>query len=303
MANIYNEAKQQFLKGDMDLDAGGQTYRVLLLRADGVTPTYDADHVYVSDVLGHAQNTEVSVSGYSRQDLGSRAVTQNDTDDRAEAEAQKSTFTSLAAGQTIGAAVIYKFGTGDSDSPVVGFFDAADLPTNGSNVEVRWNSVDGVGDFCYLENAVRVYNNALESFLNGVGDLDGGGTFRCLLLRADGVTPVFDADHVFVSDVLGHAQNTEVSASGYARQDLSSVSVNVDTGTDEGYFQANKSTFSAVASGQTVGAAVIFEFITNDAASPVLAYYELTDTPTNGSDVEVLWSGTDGVGRAIKLTE
>jgi len=46
-------------------------------------------------------------------------------------------------------------------------------------------------------------------------------------------------------------------------------------------------TWTAVASGSTIGWCVIYKFVTNDADSIPIAVMDLTDTPTNGGDITI----------------
>lgn len=141
MANVYNNAKTLFMNSNtLDLDAGGDTYRVLLLKS---SETYDPDDVYVSDLANE-------ITGTTRQDLGGRVVAQDDTNDRADFSGNNVTFPTVPATQTIGSAVIYKFVTNDSDSILVAYFDLDDTAADGSNVQVRWDSGASSGDLIRL---------------------------------------------------------------------------------------------------------------------------------------------------------
>ena len=53
----------------------------------------------------------------------------------------------------------------------------------------------------------------------------------------------------------------------------------------DGVFDAADPTFTAVAGGETITAWVVFKFVTNDADSIPIGFLDLTDTPTNGSDI------------------
>lgn len=145
MANVYNRAKYKLLDGTADLDAGTPELRCLLLKS-GVS--FDVDHNVVNDLV--PGTNEISVSGYARQTLSGVALTENDTNDRGEAEANQVTFSSLAAGQTIGAAVVYKRASAGSDTDasdwLIGYYDVTDTPTNGGDVVIQFDSASP-GDF------------------------------------------------------------------------------------------------------------------------------------------------------------
>lgn len=93
---------------------------------------------FVSDVV--AGSAEISVSGYSRQTLGSKTVTESDASSRVEYDAADAAFTGLASGQTIGWAFVYKEVTNDADSPVICILDLTDTPTNGGDITIQFNS-------------------------------------------------------------------------------------------------------------------------------------------------------------------
>jgi len=134
---LYNRGKKALVAGEVDWDDNSTTtIRVLL-----VTPSYtpNADHAYVSDVTNESAGT-----GYVRKDLTSRAVSQNDTNDRVECDAADITWTGLDCG-TIAGAVVYKQVGGNDASPaddiLIGFMDFNDLVTNGGDVTLQWNAV------------------------------------------------------------------------------------------------------------------------------------------------------------------
>lgn len=136
MANgVYNKGKEEIAKALTDLD--GSTLKVMLVNS---TYTFDADHLFV-DNGGAADpiDKEISVSGYARGTLASKAVTRDDTNDFAYLDADDQVFTSLASGQTIGGAVLFRdAGGADSANPLIAFYDLTDTPTNGGNVTVQW---------------------------------------------------------------------------------------------------------------------------------------------------------------------
>lgn len=136
MANaLYNIATFKALKGLFDLSA--LDVRVLFLKS---TYTFDPDHQFVADLT--PGSNEVSVAGYARQALATQVVTQDNTNNRAEADADDPDFGALTSGQTIAAAVYYTFVTNDADSWLIGYVDTGGfpLPTNGGNVKIQHNS-------------------------------------------------------------------------------------------------------------------------------------------------------------------
>ena len=99
-------------------------------------------------------------------------------------------------------------------------------------------------------------------------------TIKCLLLNASGT---FTETHEFVSSVVAN------ELTGYTRPTVTSKTI-----TDDGdyvIFGAASAAFGAVPTAQTIGAVVVFAEITNDAASPVIAFLDPADLATNGQDV------------------
>lgn len=68
-------------------------------------------------------------------------------------------------------------------------------------------------------------------------------------------------------------------------QVLGTMTQTKDTTNHQEHFGSANPTWSAVASGSTVGFVVVYKFITNDAASIPIALIDVTDLPTNGSDI------------------
>lgn len=134
---LYNRGLYELITGQTDWD-GSTDIRVLLVNE---TETFDPDDNFVSDVVGN----EISVSGYSRQSLGTRTVTEDDTNNRVVLNAATTAFGALAAGQTINAAIIYRHvGGTDSANPLIGFIDLTNTPTNGGTFSIDWNDTDGI---------------------------------------------------------------------------------------------------------------------------------------------------------------
>lgn len=131
----YDEGLTELIDRDWtadDLDV------LLLDNADG--PTFNAADVTVADVLARAGNTECSGTGYSRQDVPSRTVSRNGTDNRAELDHGNVLYSGADFGE-IGAAIYYRLVTDDTDSPVW-FYKDSGLPyqTNGTDFELNTSS-------------------------------------------------------------------------------------------------------------------------------------------------------------------
>lgn len=127
---VTNKCKYELFTGDANLD--GADLRVLLLKSSAPT----ADTNVVNDLT--PGTNELSVAGYSRQTLSGETVTEDDTNDFAYLDATDPVFSNLAAGETITWAILYRFVSNDTDSPVYAGYDITDTPTNGGNVTIQF---------------------------------------------------------------------------------------------------------------------------------------------------------------------
>jgi hypothetical protein len=129
---VYNNAKG--LLGAGSLNWTSNTIRCALV-APGYTPDIDA-HVYLSSVTN-----ELSGTGYSRKDLAGKSVAVDNANDRCDHKADNVTWTAISAsGATAAGVVVYKFGTVDSDSPLLAYIDITDTVMNGGDFTVRWDN-------------------------------------------------------------------------------------------------------------------------------------------------------------------
>ena len=136
---LFNRGIQELLSGATDWD-GATDVRVLLVDTGYI---FDPDHNFVSEVIVGLQ--ELSASGYARQTLASRTLTEDDTNNRVVLDAADTAFGALATGDTVGGAVVYRHvGVTDSANPLIGFLDVSPgVPTNGSTFTLTW-SADGL---------------------------------------------------------------------------------------------------------------------------------------------------------------
>jgi len=137
--------------------------------------------------------------------------------------------------------------------------------------------------------ASLVYNNGMYLIATQALDLGSETDIRVLLLKT-GYTP--DKDHVYVSALT--PASYEITVGGYSRGVLTTTTISKDDSTDRVKYTAANYAFGALATGETIVAAVVYKFITSDAASPLIAYCDFTDTPSNGSTFTVNWHA-DGI--------
>lgn len=133
MAGVYNRGKFIFANGS--LVWASDTIQALLVDA---TYTYDPDHNFVADITG-----ELTDGSYARQTLGTKAVSEDDTNDEATLEAAPVDYGALT-NETPEGIVLFKFVTNDADSPLISFSDAGFGATaNGAGYVVNG---EGAGD-------------------------------------------------------------------------------------------------------------------------------------------------------------
>lgn len=119
------------------------TDTIKLLLVDEAYAFDGAAHEFVADVSA----SELSGTGYAggfagagRRTLAGKAVNRDDANNRVAFDADDpSAWTGLDAG-TVGGVIIYRNGTSDADSPILGFLDPADLVTNGGNVTLTFDA-------------------------------------------------------------------------------------------------------------------------------------------------------------------
>ena len=137
-AFIYNVAKKKILDGDLDLDAGGDDIRVLLLETAAAE---DPDHATVAAVI--AADTELATYTRTQGALANEATNRDDTQDESEFDADDAVFTAVVAQNNIVAYVVFEFITNDASSIPILFEDGATglpLTPNGSNITIAWDA-------------------------------------------------------------------------------------------------------------------------------------------------------------------
>lgn len=145
--------------------------------------------------------------------------------------------------------------------------------------------------------ANAVYNKGLEELGKALTDLDGSD-LRVLLVQS---SYTFNADHLFVDNGdANDPQSHEVSVSGYSRQTLANKVVTRDDANDFTYLDADDAVYTALVAGQTIGGAILFRHTGTDTTAPLIAFYDLVDTATNGGNVTVQWA-TPANGGVLKL--
>lgn len=129
----YNRGKFLFASAGVDWSQPGSTVNVLLLDNAG-TYVFSADHNFVAD-LTPASN-EFGGTGYTRQTLANKAVTENDTTDLANIDADDVVWAAID-GATAQAAVVFVQVTNDADSPLIAYFDTG-FPFTANGGQLTW---------------------------------------------------------------------------------------------------------------------------------------------------------------------
>ena len=139
MANIiYTNFMYQVAKNNIDMDTA---LFVAMLEEDASTYVPSKTHTTVAGMSGFV---EVSASGYARENLGSNAITINNTSHRVEFDTADIDFGAIGSGQEIKAIVIYvdggNPGTETDDIPVANIDTVSGSPslpllTNGGTVK------------------------------------------------------------------------------------------------------------------------------------------------------------------------
>lgn len=97
-------------------------------------------------------------------------------------------------------------------------------------------------------------------------------TIRALLLRSTG-TYVFDPDHDFVADIFSNG-GVEITVATYVRKTMTGQAVNLDDTNNRAIWDFDDIAFGNLEVGQTVSGVAWYEFITNDAASPLIRFVD-----------------------------
>lgn len=151
------------------------------------------------------------------------------------------------------------------------------------------------------------YNKAKLDIGNGSIQL-GSDTLKAVLV---GTGYTFDPDQVFIDDgTSADIQSNELSADNYsggfngAGRKTCTITSQVNNTSDRAEWAVADQTWTALgaASGQgPVGGVALVKEITNDAASKLVAYFDITDRNINGGDFTLDWN-TLGAGGNLRLT-
>lgn len=142
-AVLYNRGAKLLGDNTGRVNFLGDTIKIMLVTSGY---TFNRDHDFVSSASG----SELSGTGYTggfngsgRKTLGSKTITEDDTNDRAVYDAANpSAWTAINAG-TVAAAIIIKENTSDADSDLIAYLDGSAVATNGGDLTVSFHT-DGL---------------------------------------------------------------------------------------------------------------------------------------------------------------
>lgn len=128
---VANIGKTGIANGNIDFLT--DTIRAALLDNTTTADTDpDADNLGAYATLGR-------IAGTTDQTLASKAITTNDTNDRAEIDAADIAFTAVPGGSTAQGVLIFKFVTNDAGSTPIAFLEfASPITTNGGDINVAF---------------------------------------------------------------------------------------------------------------------------------------------------------------------
>lgn len=139
-----------------------------------------------------------------------------------------------------------------------------------------------------------VYTFAKTLLLEGLIDFrEAGDDIRIMLIKVKASTTTdTEKDKVTIS---GFTTLGEVAATNYVRKAIANQAVNQDDPNLRAEFDGDDITFTALggALNDTIGAILVFKFVTNDADSIPIAYIDNAGSdfsvPTNGGNVVIGW--------------
>lgn len=149
-----------------------------------------------------------------------------------------------------------------------------------------------MADFFYNTGKRKIADHTISGHIDFLAD-----TIQVLLV-ADTYTGNVDDDFVddgSANDPASHeisVTNYTPGFSGSGRKTLASKAFTTNDTNDRVEFDAADVTWTALGTGATIGGAVVYKRGTADTDSQLIAFFDLTNTPTNGGDISVSWSST-----------
>lgn len=150
--------------------------------------------------------------------------------------------------------------------------------------------------------ASSLYVTGLKEILDGTIDIDND-TLKVMLVD-DNYT--FNCDHDVVdpgSNGAADASHNEIVATNYtgghagAGRKTATVTVTANKTDDRVDIKIDDLTWTSLGGGanDTIAGAILFKEGANDAASRLLAYFDVTNTVTNGGDITLNFDATSNI--------
>ena len=137
---VYNEFKRASAAGEIDLDTGGDDIRIQLLMTN---TTADTENDGIVNIYDFTTLDEMDGANYVVKALANEVVNKDDTNDRAEFDADDVTYTALGNGtRAIQGALLYKHVDGtDANDLVIAFIEFSSTQNpGGRDFTIQWNS-------------------------------------------------------------------------------------------------------------------------------------------------------------------
>lgn len=150
MANVYRVGQELLGEGSLDCDNPGAS-AIMAIGLKDNTYAFDETDADLTAVLANG-GSALTKSGEGEVDVDdTAAMVVSQVSGGADYLATKTTFPTVAAEAAWTCVIIYVFGASDAARfPIAGF--AVNITPNGSDIEIRWNSVDGVGAWMTSRN-------------------------------------------------------------------------------------------------------------------------------------------------------
>lgn len=137
---IYNNFKELVLSGVYNLASGGHTIKITL--HTGYTPNIDSHQIWGDTGVSSTEYT--TASGYTAggKTLGSQAVAQDDSNDRASFDGADVTWTSLGplSPATPSHVIMWDDTPTSPADPLIAYWELGTTATNGGDYTLQWGA-------------------------------------------------------------------------------------------------------------------------------------------------------------------
>ncbi len=138
------------------------------------------------------------------------------------------------------------------------------------------------------------YNEAKKEIADQTIDLLNN-TLKIMLVTSSYVA---NADDKFIEEGANDANEHEINVTNYtpgygsaSRKTIGNKAIAVDDANDRAEFDStDDQTWTSLGSGATIAGVILVKEITNDTASRLIAYFDVTNTATNGGDIVIAWN-------------